>query len=66
MHLHLTIKTLFWNTTWFNHLLTSHDKSRWIEHFQMLKETFFDIYKQLKHLISKTNKRYKKNIHVKI
>jgi hypothetical protein len=55
----LATKALLWNTTWFNHLLTSHDESRWIERFQMLKEIFFDIYKQLKHLISKTNKNTK-------
>jgi hypothetical protein len=49
------------STMWFNHfLLTKYENNRWIEHFQMSKDTFMDICNQVKPLISKHDNRYRK------
>jgi hypothetical protein len=52
---------------WFNHfLLTKYENNKWIEHFQMSKYTFMDIYNQVKLLISKHDNRYGKAIPIEI
>jgi hypothetical protein len=43
-----------------------YENSRWIEHFQMSKDTFMDICNQVRPLISKHDTRYKKAISIDI
>jgi hypothetical protein len=52
---------------WFRHfLLRKYENNRWIEHFQMSKNTFMDICNQVKPLISKHDNKYRKAIIVEI
>jgi len=53
-------------STWFISLLTKYETNRWIEHFQMSKDTFMDICNQMRPLISKHESRYRKAILVEI